>query len=153
MPKTTVGLFRHPAEVETVVREIEALGFPRQEIRVVDEPKTFDVTGVMSFARLDYEVELMRELNRIGASKAEAEAYLAGLRKGGALVLATGLDGNVDAAAEVMNRHGAVEVEETSGPEPDLPGVPHATAAIGSQETVLAGRIRQPGSGACVFVW
>lgn len=153
MPKTTVGMFKNPNEVETVVREIEGLGFPRQEIRVVDEPKTFDVTGVMSFARLDYEVELKRELKRIGASKAEAEAYVDGLRNGGALVLATGFDGNVDAAADVMNRHGAIEVEETSGPEPDLPGVRRAGGGISAEESVSAGRIRQPGSGACVFVW
>lgn len=152
MPKTTVGLFKDPSEAQAVVSEIESLGFPKNEIRIVDEPKTFDVTGVMSFARLDYEVELRRELGRIGATKAEAEAYVDGLRKGGALVLATGLDGNVDAAAEVMNRHGAIDVEETSGPEPHMPGVPYASGAIRSEEAVLAGRVRQ-GSGACVFVW
>ncbi len=153
MPRTTVGLFKNPIEVEAAVKEIQAMGFPRQEIRVVDEPKTFEVTGVMSFARLDYEVELRRELSRIGASKMEVEDYVEGLRNGGALVLVTGFDGKVDAAAEVMNRHGAVEVEETSGPEPELPGVPHPSGAIRSEETVLAGRVRQPGSGAAVFIW
>ncbi len=153
MPRTTVGLFRHPSELEAAVKEIEAMGFPRQEIRIVDEPKTFDVTGVMSFARLEYETELRRELSRIGASKKEVEDYVDGLRKGGALVLVTGFDGQVDAAAEVMNRHGAVQVEETSGPEPDFPGIPRASGAVGIQETVLAGRIRRPGGGACVFVW
>ncbi len=152
MPKTTVGLFQDPSEVQAVVREIESLGFPKHEIRIVEEPKTFDVTGVMSFARLDYEVELRRELSRIGATRAEADAYVDGLRRGGALVLATGLDGDVDAAAEVMNRHGAIDIEETSGPEPHVPDVPHASGAIHSEESVLAGRIRQ-GSGACVFVW
>jgi len=92
MPKTTVGLFESPRIVEDVVREIEALGLPRNEVRVVGEPTTFEVTGVMSFARLDFEVDLARELTRIGATKAEAEAYIEGLRRGGALVFATGSD-------------------------------------------------------------
>ncbi len=33
MPKTTVGLFENAGIVEDVVREIEALGFPRNEVR------------------------------------------------------------------------------------------------------------------------
>ena len=154
MPKTTVGLFEDAGMVEDVVKEIEALGFPRNEVQVVGEPATFEVTGVMSFGRLDFEVHLMRELTRIGATKAEAQAYIDGLRRGGALVFATGTDDRVDAAAAVMNRYGAVEIEETSGPEPR---VPHAVRDTGSpvltETAVMAGRIRQEGGGACMFVW
>jgi len=155
MPKTTVGLFENAGIVENVVREIEALGFPRNEVQVVGEPATFEVNGVMSFGRLDFEVHLMRELTRIGATKSEAQAYVDGLRRGGALVLATDSDDKkVDAAADIMNRHGAIEIEETSGPEPRLP---HAVRDVGmpaaTDTAVLAGRIRQPGGGACMFVW
>jgi hypothetical protein len=77
MPKTTVGLFENPGLVDDVVREIEALGFPRREVRSLQEPATFEVTGVMSFPRLDFEVDSIRELTRIGATKAEAQAYVA----------------------------------------------------------------------------
>src|SRR6185312_13615283 len=153
MPKTTVGLFESPRIVEDVVREIEALGLPRNEVRVVGEPATFEVTGVMSFARLDFEVDLARELTRIGATKAEAEAYIEGLRRGGALVFATGSDEKVDKAADIMNRRGAVEIEETSGPEPQLPTVAREVAAPMVESSVMTGRIRQPGGGACMFVW
>ena len=48
MPKTTVGLFEHPGLVDDVVREIESLGFPRNEVRNLKEPAAFEVTGVMS---------------------------------------------------------------------------------------------------------
>lgn len=153
MPRTTVGLFQDPSTVENVVREIEALGIPRNELRVLDEPHTFEVTGVMSFARLDFEVHLMRELTRIGATKAEAQAYVDGLRRGGALVFATGSDQEVDRAADIMNRRGAVEIEETEGAEPHLPAVIHENASPMVETSVMAGRIRQPGGGACVFVW
>jgi len=66
MPKTAVGLFENPGLVDVIVREIEALGFPRKEVRELEEPATFDVTGVMSFPRLDFEAGLTRELTRIG---------------------------------------------------------------------------------------
>ena len=153
MPKTAVGLFENPRLVDEVVSEIETLGFPRKEVRTLEEPETFEVTGVMSFPRLDFEVELSRELTRIGATNAEALAYIKGLRRGGALVFATGSDDKVDAAAEIMNQHGAVEIEESSGPEPQLPVVAHENMTPIRDHPVLAGRIREPGSGAAFFVW
>jgi hypothetical protein len=153
MPKTAVGLFEKPDLVDEVVREIEALGIPRKEVRTLTEPATFEVTGVMSFPRLDFEVDLSRELVRIGATKAESQVYIEGLRRGGALVFATGADERVDAAADIMNRHGAIEIEETRGAEPVLHGVVHESMTPMRSSPVLAGRIREPGSGAAFFVW
>lgn len=153
MPKTTVGLFEDLGIIENVLHEIEGLGFPRNEVRVLDEPSTFEVTGVMSFGRLDFEVELRRELIRIGATEAETEAYIDGLRRGGALVFATGSDEKAEAAADIMNRYGALEIEETSGPEPQLPHVVQENAIAPTDTAVMAGRIRQAGGGACLFVW
>ena len=83
MPKTAVGMFKNPSFVDDVVREIEALGFPRKEVRTLEEPANFEVTGVMSFPRLDFGVDLSRELTRIGATKAEAQAYVQKLRRDG----------------------------------------------------------------------
>ncbi|HTS78258.1 MAG TPA: hypothetical protein VMG40_18750 [Bryobacteraceae bacterium] len=157
MFKTAVGLFGDAHRVDDVIREIEALGFPRNEVKSLKEPATFEVTGVMSFARLDFETDLRRELARIGATKTEIEAYIDGLRHGGTLVFATSSDGDerVDAAARVMNQHGAVEIEEmaTTGPEPRLPRVVHAGMTPSDQGPVLAGRIRQPRGRAGMFVW
>jgi hypothetical protein len=153
MPKTAVGLFETPGLMEGVVRGIEALGFPRKEVRTLAEPVAFEVTGVMSFPRLDFEVELSRELARIGATKAETQVYVEGLRRGGALVFATGADEMVDAAADIMNRYGATELREPRGREPDLPSVVRATMTPMRDSPVLAGRIRERGSGAAFFVW
>ena len=153
MPKTAVGLFESPGLVDDIVREIEALGFPRKEVRELEEPATFDVTGVMSFPRLDFEVDLVRELTRIGATKAEAQAYVAGLRRGGALVFATGSAEMVDAAAAIMNRYGALEVEASSGPEPRLPGVDRENITPISDSSVQTGRVREPSGSASCFVW
>jgi hypothetical protein len=153
MPKTVVGLFENSRLVDVVVHEIEALGFPRQEIRTLKEPRTFEVTGVMSFARLDFEVDLSRELARIGATTPEAEAYVGGLRRGGALAFATGSDEQIRSAAEVMSLYGAVKIEEVNGAEPQLPGVVHANLTPMRDGPVVAGRISQDGGGPRCFVW
>jgi len=39
------------------------------------------------------------------------------------VIAATGSDDKVDAVAGIMNQRGALGTEETSGPEPQLPGV------------------------------
>jgi hypothetical protein len=153
MPKTVVGLFESPARMDEAVREIEALGLPKKDIRTLQEPATFAVTGVMSFPRLDFETDLSRELTRIGATVPEANAYVEGLRSGGALCLATGSDENVEAAGRVMNRYGAVAIDEVIGFEPRLPVVAHANMTPIRDSAILAGRVREPGGGACFFVW
>jgi hypothetical protein len=153
MPETVVGLFENPDRVDDAVREIEALGFPRREVHAITEPAEFDVTGVMSFPRLDFEVDLSRELSRIGATLSETRAYVEGLRRGGALAFATGSSERVAAAGAIMNRLGAVEVEKVTGSEPQLPHVAYGNITPVSQGSVMAGRIRQSGGGASFFVW
>jgi hypothetical protein len=153
MRKTAVGLFENSGIVDDVVREIEVLGFPRNEIRTLDEPASFEVTGVMSFARFEFEGDLIRELTRIGTTREEAQIYVEGLRRGGALVFATGSDDGVDAAAAIMNRRGAVEIEELSGPEPQSPGVAREGTIAMRENLVLSRRARQSGGGAGIFTW
>lgn len=153
MPKTVVGLFEKAANAEATVSEIEALGFPSNEVRTLEEPETFEVTGVMSFPRIDFEVDLMRALSKIGATEGYARAYLEGLRRGGALVFATGPDAKVDAAASVMTSHGAVQVEASNGTEPELPHASHANMTPLRDSPIVAGRIQQPGDGPAFFTW
>jgi hypothetical protein len=73
--------------------------------------------GVMSTPRTDFEVGLNRELKAIGATNEEANAYGQGVRRGGVLVFATGSNARVDMAAEIMNRHDSIEVDELVGRE------------------------------------
>ena len=89
MPKTAVGLFENPGLVDERRPRDRGPWFSSERGSHLTEPATFEVTGVMSFPRLDFEVDLVRELTRIGATKAESQAYVEGLRRGGALVFAT----------------------------------------------------------------
>jgi hypothetical protein len=152
MPKTAVGLFQKAGEVDAAVREIEALGFPHYQVQTIGEPVDLTVTGLMSIPHAEFEAQVFRQLLRIGATKQQAERYLDGLKHHGVLLFATGPDEKVDAAAQVMNQHGAVDVEETAGPRPVVPRVHRDNLTplrgMGSQ----AGRVRSDG-GACFFVW
>jgi hypothetical protein len=121
MPKTVVGLFENPDDVDEVVREIESQGFARKAAGAAEEEPTIpDLTDVMSFPHIGFEIDLIRALTRIRAAGADVRAYLEGLRHGDSLVFATGSDDKVAAAADTMNRHGAVDVEETTDPEPRI---------------------------------
>ena len=108
---------------------------------------------VTSILRTDFEVGLNRELKAIGASDREARAYVQGVRRGGVLVFASGSNEQVNDAAEIMNRHDAIEVEELVGNEPET-----GTTVTGNMTPILdgspqTGRISQPGGGARMFVW
>ena len=153
MPKTAVALFKDPALVENMVKEIEKLGIPKQEVRTLEEPGTFPVNGVMSFVRLDFEVELKHALSEIGVTDSQEEAYIQGLRDGGVLVLASGPDDRVEAAAQIMSHHGGLDLDKTGDLEPELPE-PDLEGTLPSRDTSLqTGRVREGGSGARLFVW
>jgi hypothetical protein len=151
--KTAVGLFENSGLVDGVVRDLTAKGFLQSEIRVLGEPIEMPGSGVMSTPHTDFEVGLVRDLTAFGIVEADAEAYVQGVRRGGVMVFATGLGTKADKAAEIMNCHGAVEIEKISAPRPQLPN-----AEIGEETSVgdpptQTGRVRSPGSGARLFVW
>ena len=153
MSKTAVGLFENPGVADQVVHDLDARAFPRNEIHILGEPREMSGDGVTSIPRTDFEVGLDRELKTIGASEREANAYVQGVRRGGVLVFATGSNEQVDSAAEIMNRHGAVEVEELNGREPNTGSMIDENMPAIHDISPQTGRIRQSGGGARMFVW
>lgn len=153
MTKTAVGLFENPGSVDQVVRDLEASGFPPSDIRVLSEPRDMPGSGPTSIPRTDFEVDLTRELTTMGAAEADADAYVRGVQRGGVMVFATASSEKADTAAEIMNRHHAVDVEELIGPEPHLPRTDGNDMAPSRQSSVMTGRTRSSGGGARLFVW
>lgn len=153
MSKTAVGLFGNPALANQVVTALGASAFPSNDIRILGEPLDMAGSGVLGIPNIDFEVSLNRELRTIGATGPEAEAYVQGVRRGGVLVFATGSNEKVDIAANIMNRHGSLELEKLSGKE-SLPGdmVEENVTPI-HDDSMQTGRVRQAGAGARVFVW
>jgi hypothetical protein len=153
MAKTAVGLFDNPGSVDEVVRELEASGFPRNDVRVLGEAREMAGSGVMSTPHTDFEVDLIRDLRAFGANEAHAEAYVQGVRRGGVMVFATGSGPMADNAAAIMNQHCAVEIEEHSASQAYLPGAANDEIAPDRDVSFQAGRVRTSGSGARLFVW
>jgi hypothetical protein len=146
-------LFENPGLADQVVRDLEARGFPRNDVRILSESLDMPGTGAMGIPNIDFEVSLNRDLRAIGASGPEAEAYVNGVRRGGVLVFASGGEEKIDAAAEIMNRHRPVEVEELTGGELNLPGAAGENVIPARARSVQTGRVRQSGGGARVFAW
>ena len=88
-----------------------------------------------------------------GVIEADAEAYVQGVRRGGVTVFATSSGEKANAATEIMNRHGAVEIEEISASRPKLPNADASQATPAHDISVQTGRFRSPGSGAGLLVW
>jgi hypothetical protein len=153
MAKTAVGLFENPGSVDEVVRDLEATGFPRKDVRVLGEPREMAGSGLMSTPHTDFEVGLVRDLKVFGVLEADAEDYVQGVRRGGIMVFATGSGDKAEAATEIMNRHGAVEIEKLSASRPELPSTDHGEAPPVRDPSVQTGRSRSPGGGARLFVW
>ena len=153
MSKTAVGLFENSGLANQVARDLEASGFPRIDIRILGESLDMAGSGVMSIPNIDFEVSLNRDLRTIGATEPEAEAYVQGVRRGGVLVFASGSDEKIDAAAEIMNRHSPVEVEELTGGKLNLPSTTRENMTPTHASSVQTGRVRQLGSSARVFAW
>jgi hypothetical protein len=153
MAKAAVGLFENSDLVDEVVHDLEASGFPRNDIRVLTEPREMAGSGMMSTPHTDFEVDLVRELTTIGAGEADAKAYVQGIRRGGIIVFATGSGEKVDTAAEIMNRHRAVELEELGVSQPHLNSADRDNMAPGRTSSGQAWRIRSSGGGARLFVW
>ena len=158
MPKMAIGLFENPQLARQVRSDLENCGCGPRDIRIVAEPLAMtdsDSDTGMSTPHTDFEVELVRQLMRMGVERSEALAYREGVRRGGVLVIATGPDSQVDAAAEAMNRQGADRVEKGRGAGALGSAVPQEAAAELSfnDDTVQTGRVRSGSGGARVFVW
>lgn len=153
MSKTAVGLFKNPGLANQVVLDLEASGFPRNDVRILGESLDMAGSGVMGIPNIDFEVSLNRDLRKIGATDQEANAYVQGVRHGGVVVFASGPDEKIEAAAEIMNRHSPIEVEELTGGTLDLPSTTGQNVPRADDSSVLTGRTRQSGRGARMFSW
>lgn len=69
------------------------------------------------------------------------------------MVFATGTGKNADQAAEIMNCHGALEIEKISAIRPELPNAEIVEEIPVRNPSTQTGRVRSAGSGARLFVW
>ena len=149
MARTAVGLFLDGRVAEEVIRDLEASGFARQDVHVVDEAFCMIEPGAMSIAHIHFEADLIRMLRSIGASEVDAECYVEGLRRG---VRSFSLRHRTRRQIEVMNRHNPAEAEELAATAPHLSGE-HRAMFHDHAAATQSGRVRSSGGGASLFVW
>jgi hypothetical protein len=152
MPKTAVALFENPVLVDAVVRDLLASGVRRKDVRILAEPGEMAGDGA-SIPHTDFEVGLTRDLTAFGVAEADAEAYVREVRHGRLMVFATGSGEDAGAAAEIMNRHHAVEIEELICSERNLPRTDVHVMAPGPDRSFQAARYRSRSRGARLYVW
>lgn len=121
MPKTAVGLYASSELAVQAVHDLEAGGFRHEDLRVLSEPRYIAGGGLTGSPRHDFEVSLQRDVEAIGATEAEAQGYVDGVRSGGVLVFASGSDERVSLAIVIMNRGGTSAAETLDGGELHLP--------------------------------
>jgi hypothetical protein len=154
MAETAVGLFQHASTADSVVDALRANGLPSNGIRTLAKPTAMPVESSISKPSVDFAAELSRDLRSIGATPYECEAYLAGLRSGNVLVLATGSRAQADTAISVMNAYDPIEIEEFAGAVESLSNARN-TEAVGTHEGIALKpeQERARSEGARVFSW
>jgi hypothetical protein len=153
MTHTAVGLFPNSIDAEKAVADLKAAGFSAGDVRVAAEPRYMPVSSPLSTPGMDFCEELSLNLRAMGLTEAETQAYIQGVRNGGALVFANGSIEQVEIAAGVMNRNRAATEEQLNGLEPVLAEVLHDSAIPREVDSAQVGRVRSAGSGARMFAW
>ncbi|MGZ8246316.1 DUF2382 domain-containing protein [Methylomagnum sp.] len=109
---TVVGLIDSRSEVERVVHDLVSEGFPRERIHVVTgdaEPEETD----SGFRGLLVKLGLLETQRKdLGLPAEHVGYYSEGVRRGGYLVTVDADEAKVEQAVDVLEDHGAVNIEE-----------------------------------------
>ena len=151
MTQTAVGLFKNSTLAQETIEALKTEGFAANNLRLLVEPRYMRVTGVLSIPDNDFCAALRRDLRAMGAKDDEAQAYVQGVRHGGALVFANGTAEQAQGCVDVMSRHQGSNVEELATCESMHHGAERPLPS--RNDYVQAGRTRLSGGGARIFVW
>jgi Heat induced stress protein YflT len=178
MPKSAVGLLDNAAAAESAMRALEAEGFTRDDLQlVVNRPDiasgppvggpledTASESGAgmgTAISTATFHSGIIRALVSLGVPEPDAEEYAEGVRRGGALVVVKAIDPRADHAASILDRQGALRVEEravewtTGGWKRQFAkaGRERGLSPKRPESSVQVGRDRTDYGGARIFVW
>jgi hypothetical protein len=150
MARTAIGLFDNQAKAEQVRNELLRSGFTADSVLVLSEPRAMAEPASSHFTTL----------NIGGVPPDDEELFWEGVRRGGALVACTSTDRGADQAAQIMNRHGALDTEEraqewtrTGWSRQLRRAAGHGLEPVYPADEAQTGRERAGYGGARVFVW
>src|SRR4029079_10643868 len=99
MAKTVIGFFDNVIEAQNVVTDLVNSGFRREDVRS---------RAAAAQGGSDPDLSPYADLS---IPEAEARSYAEGMRRGGTLVTVRAADDRADLAAEILERHGAVDID------------------------------------------
>ncbi|HVX66438.1 MAG TPA: hypothetical protein VHA11_07545 [Bryobacteraceae bacterium] len=179
MAKAVIGMFDKNAHAEEVVRELQSVGFSGDDLQIVVNRPDLETGPALGGPLEDMGTEsglgagtatassthragIIRALRSMGVPEEQAEEYAEGVSRGAALVIARSSDERADAAADLMDHHNALRVEERAA-EWSAAGWKRRFARAGEDrglsprrrtaDTVQVGRDRTEAGGARIFVW
>ena len=100
MAKTVIGLFDDVTEAQNVVTDLVNSGFKREEVRSVAAATQGESGSDLS------------PYTDLSIPEPEARSYAEGVRRGGTLVSVQAAEDRADLAAEILERHGAVDIDQ-----------------------------------------
>jgi len=105
MAKTVIGLFEDQSQIQQVLQELEQQGFQRNSLKVMGSGNH----GQGNQQRVD-----VNSLTGAGVPQEDAHIYAEGVRRGGTLVQLSAPDDRAETAYEIMQRSGAVDLDNHS---------------------------------------
>ncbi|WP_133718835.1 DUF2382 domain-containing protein [Methylocaldum gracile] len=124
MINTVVGLLDNRSEAEKVVHDLEREGFGRDHIHVMTSDVEYErelgaAGGAQKESGLRFVLSklglLEERRHEIGLPAEDIRYYSEGVRRGGLLVTVETDESHADRAAEILEEHGAVNIEERAG--------------------------------------
>jgi len=95
MTKTVTSLFHSVRHAETAARRLEQAGVPKHEIDIWSEP-----------------INLAPLLEDGGVSRADAQAYVEGVLRGGTVVIVSCADDRVGEVVRILDDEGVLDLDE-----------------------------------------
>ncbi|HJU04328.1 MAG TPA: YsnF/AvaK domain-containing protein [Nitrospiraceae bacterium] len=116
MSKTIVGLFDDKTEAQKVMQDVVQIGIPRTETAILDDPAPASgmAAGRSHSDREPGVWDSLKQALGFGLTEDESRDYLEGMRRGGTIVSVRADDTRVDRVLDIMEEHGAVDIEERS---------------------------------------
>jgi len=115
MAYTVLGLFDNTGDVNEVKRELNALGIPDNQIRVTQQSgSTASTQHAGHYEDKGFWESLKEMFTGDDEGHRDVDYYAEGTRRGGILVSVEAADDRAEAAADILRRHNAVDINERS---------------------------------------
>ena len=151
MRSSAVGMFKDETVADSVTDALLAHGLPQNGIQLIANFNHLRVDGTRESSASEFTQVITRLLRSMGASESELNTYIAAVREGNVLLVATGTKVQADSAIEIMNAYGPIELQEFAASTPTEPNM-RSNEVDSRGATSKAEQTRQS-DGVRIFSW